>query len=119
MRFKLQIDKQKEEEVVATVHQPSELTRQIEELVRSYDGQDRIVAYTEDEMRILPFSDIECITILGGQTQAICQNGKHYRLKYRLSETVPEEWKWSRWHPVGSSESYRPLHPLPTYRCIR
>ena len=86
MRFKLQIDKQKEEEVVATVHQPSELTRQIEELVRSYDGQDRIVAYTEDEMRILPFSDIECITILGGQTQAICQNGKHYRLKYRLWE---------------------------------
>ena len=86
MKFRPQIDKEKEEEVVATVHQPSELTRQIEELVRSYDGPDRIVAYAEDEMRILPFSDIECITILGGQTQAICKDGKQYRLKYRLWE---------------------------------
>ena len=38
MRFRLIIDKTAEEEVVATVHEPSGLTRQIQELVESRGG---------------------------------------------------------------------------------
>lgn len=86
MKFKLIIDKEKPEEVVATVHAPSSLTRQIEALVRQTTEMDHIAAYDEDEIRMLSFSQIECITILGGKTYAIDLKGKHYRLKQRLYE---------------------------------
>lgn len=86
MKFKLLIDKEKDEEVVVTARQRSSLTDQIEALVLNHSGADRIAAYTEDDMRILKFSDIECITVLEGQTRAIDTSGKQYRLKLRLYE---------------------------------
>ena len=86
MKFKLIINKDAPEEVTVTAHQPSELTEQIESLVRNHENKDRIVAYTEDDMLILKFSQIECITILDGKTYIIDDKGKHYRLKLRLYE---------------------------------
>ncbi len=86
MKFTLVIDKTKEEEVVATVHRESPLTAKLENMVRSYDGSDRIPGYTEDDMKILLFSDIECITLTGGKTYAIDRKGKRYLLRYRLYE---------------------------------
>ena len=79
MRFKLAIDKTQEETVVATVHERSRLTDEMELLVR-------IAAYTEDGMRMLPFSDIECITVLDGKTYAVTRSGERCRLKLRLYE---------------------------------
>lgn len=86
MKFKLIIDAEKDEEVIATVHERSSLTDQIERLVMQYTGTDRIAAYTEDDMKMLPFADIECITILEGKTYAIDTNNRRYRLKLRLYE---------------------------------
>lgn len=86
MNFKLIIDKTKEEEVSVTVHERSALTEQIETLVMQHTGSDRIIAYTEDEMKQLSFSDIECITVLDGKTYAIDARNKRYRLKQRLYE---------------------------------
>jgi len=86
MKFKLIIDEEKDEEVVATVHNRSPLTDQIEQLVLAYSGADRIAAYTEDEVKMLLFSDIECITVLEGRTYAIDAHNKRYRLKHRLYE---------------------------------
>lgn len=86
MKFKLIIDKTKDEEVVATVHERSALTERLEALVMQHTGSDRIAAYTEDDIKILPFSDIECITVLDGKTYAIDVRGKRYRLKQRLYE---------------------------------
>ena len=86
MKFKLIINKDAPEEVTVTAHQPSELTEQIESLVRNNENKDRIVAYTEDDMLIFKFSQIECITILDGKTYIIDDKGKHYRLKLRLYE---------------------------------
>ncbi len=86
MKFKLIIDKHKDEEVVATVREPSSLTEQLEALVTAYTQTDRITAYTEEDMRILKFAEIACITVLDGKTTAIDQKGKHYRLKHRLYE---------------------------------
>ena len=86
MKFTLRIDKDAPEEVIVTAHRPSALTEQIESLVRNYENKDRIVAYTEDDMLILKFSQIECITILDGKTCAIDDQGKHHRLKQRLYE---------------------------------
>ena len=86
MKFKLIIDNTKEEEVTATVHQRTALTDSIELLVMQHTGADRIAAYTEDDVCLLPFSQIECITIFDGKTYAIDHKGTQYRLKQRLYE---------------------------------
>lgn len=86
MKFKLIIDNSKDEEVVATVHGRSTLTDEIEALVMQHAGSDRIPAYTEDDMKLLKFSDMECITVLDGKTYAIDLGGRRYRLRQRLYE---------------------------------
>lgn len=86
MKFTMIIDKTKDEEVVATVHAPSPLTEKIETLVQQYSAVDRVAAYTEDDMILLPFGQIECITVLDGKTYAIDVKGTRYRLKQRLYE---------------------------------
>lgn len=86
MDFRLIIDKDRSEEVVATVHERSSLTDQIEMLVMQHAGTDRIPAYTEDDMKMLPYLEIECITIIDGKTYAIDSHGTKYRLKQRLYE---------------------------------
>lgn len=86
MKFKLIIDKTKEEEIVATVREPSALTEQIQQLVLEYTGTDRITAYGEDDTKILKFQEIVCITVQDGKTYAVDVTAKQYRLKQRLYE---------------------------------
>ena len=86
MKYKLIIDKNAEEEVVATVHAPSSLTQQIETLVCNYSGADSIMGYSDDEMRKLSFQDIECITIVARKVMAIDTRGNQYRLQDRLRD---------------------------------
>ena len=86
MKFKLIIDKEKDEEVVATVHERTAMTDEIEALILKYAGADRIPAYTENDMKMLAFSDMECITVLDGKTYAIDSKNQRYRLKQRLYE---------------------------------
>lgn len=86
MKYKLVIDREADEEIVAVVHAPSSLTQQIENLVRSYAGEDYIMGYREDEMRKLAFSEIACITVLDRRVTAIDENGCHYRIQERLRE---------------------------------
>lgn len=86
MKFTLIIDKQKDEEVVATVHERTALTDEIEALVMKFAGADRIPAYRDDDMKMLSFSDIECVTVLDGKTYAIDSKNQRYRLRQRLYE---------------------------------
>ena len=86
MKFSLIIDKNQEEEVIVRVHNPSALTEQIEALVLAHNQTDRITAYTEDDLRILKFSQIECITVLGRKVIAIDESGIHYSLRDRLRD---------------------------------
>ena len=88
MEFKLIIDKEQPESVLVTAHAPSELTRQIEELVRQQASEDRLCGYNEetDEFCMLPLSRIQCITVRSSKTYAIDRDGTHYRLKQRLYE---------------------------------
>ena len=86
MKYKLIIDKTKEEEIIAVVHAPSSLTQQIENLVFSFSGLDSIVGYRDDEMRKLLFSEIECITILDRKVIAIDGEGNHFLLRNRLRD---------------------------------
>ena len=86
MKFSLIIDETKEEEITATVHSRSSLTEKIEILVMQYSGADRIPVFTEDEIKILPFQEIECIFSENGKTFVTDSSGKKYRIKMRLSE---------------------------------
>ena len=86
MKYKLIIDKTAEEEIVATVHAPSVLTQQIENLVCSFTGTDSIMGFLEDEMRKLPFSEIECITVIDRKVYAIDREGTRYRIHERLRD---------------------------------
>ena len=86
MRYKLIIDKNAEEEIIAVVHAPSSLTQQIENLVCSFSGSDSIMGYRDDEMRWLAFGEIECITILDRKVIAIDTGGNRFLLKNRLRD---------------------------------
>ncbi len=86
MKFKLIIDKEKDEEVVATVHSRTALIDEIEALIQQYAGTDRIPGYTEDDIKMLRVSEIECVTVLDGKTYAIDRKNRQYRLRQRLYE---------------------------------
>ena len=86
MKYKLIIDKDAEEEIIAIVHGPSSLTQQIENLVCGFSGADNIMGYRDEEMRKLAFSEIECITVLDRKVIAIDISGNHFLLRNRLRD---------------------------------
>ncbi len=86
MKFRIVIDTEAEEEIVATVHERSELTDHIETMVLESTGDHRIAAWFADELVWLSIADIECITVLDGKTYAIDGQNRRCRLKQRLYE---------------------------------
>ena len=84
MKYRLIIDKDAQEEIIAVVRAPSALTQQIENLVCSFSGTDSLMGYRDDEMRRLSFSEIECITVLDRKVIAIDTRGNRYRVQDRL-----------------------------------
>ena len=86
MKYKLIIDKEAEEEIIAIVHAPSSLTQQIENLICSVSGADCLMGYRDDEMRKLMVSEIECITVLDRKVIAIDTEGNRYRIQDRLRD---------------------------------
>ena len=86
MKYKLIIDKDADEEIIAKVHAPSSLTEQIENLVCSFSGAESIMGYNDDEMKKLLFSEIECITVVDKKVIAIDTNSNRFSLKERLRD---------------------------------
>ena len=92
MKFKLNIDRNKEERVEATLHGKGDFSYRLEELVLGYSGEDSVMAYTEDDIKELKYRDIECVTVIDSKTYAIDTAGDRYRLKmrlYEISEILP------------------------------
>ena len=86
MKYKLIIDKNADEEIIAIVRAPSALTQQIENLVCSFSGTDNIFGFSDTEKRRLSFQEIECITVIDRKVIAVDTDGKHYRLQERLCD---------------------------------
>ena len=86
MKFRLIIDKNSEEEIVATVREESDLVQKLEALVMEYNGADKIIAFSEDDTVFLSFDEIECITVSDGKTYAITCTGERLNLRRRLYE---------------------------------
>ena len=95
MKFNLIIDKTKDEELTLTVHSRSELVDRIEAIIAEQNDSDKLVACNNEEMRLLSFSDIECITVIDGRTWAVDTHGTKLRLKkrlYELEEMLPSHF---------------------------
>ncbi len=86
MKYRIIIDKEAEEEIIAIVHAPSSLTQQIENLVCSFSGADSIVGYKDEEIRDLSFDEIECITVIDRKVIGIDTSGSHYRIQSSLRD---------------------------------
>ena len=86
MKYILKLDQTAEESVTVVAHIPSALTEQIENLVLSYKGEDKISVWSEDEMIQLSFSEIECIAVIDRKVIAIDKNNVRYRVPKRLFE---------------------------------
>lgn len=86
MRYRLLIDKDAEEEIIAVVHGPSSLTQQIEDLVCSFSGADSVMGYRDDEMCKLSFREVECITVLDRKVIAIDTRGNRFLIRSSLRD---------------------------------
>ena len=92
MIFKLQLDQNHEEEIVATVHQRTPLIDEIERLVTQDSLTDQIPGYEEDAIVIIDLKEIDCFYVEEERTYAHCQNGKQYLIRkrlYELEKTLP------------------------------
>ena len=86
MKYKLIIDKDAEEEIIAIVHAPSSLTQQIENLVCSFSGTDYIIGHSDNGICKLSFGNIECITVIDRKVVVIDTKGNRYRIQERLRD---------------------------------
>lgn len=86
MIFKLQIDKNREEEITATVHRRTPLIDEIEKLVLQENITDKIPGYSEYEITMLDIGQVECFYVETDKTYASYINGERYLIKKRLYE---------------------------------
>ncbi len=88
MKFVLNVNRSIDEAIRADVHRRSVFTERLEQLVMEYNGDDSITVYTDDEIKLIGFKDIECVTVIDGKTYVIDLRGKQYRIRYRLYEAA-------------------------------
>ena len=86
MKFQLTISPDGEESVHVTVKRKNDLATEIEKLCLAYNGLDKIPVYADDEVQLMDFDNITCLTVQDNKTYAIdLQNQKHL-VKMRLYE---------------------------------
>ena len=88
--FRLFIDRDRPEEVTATVHARTPLVDEIERLVLQNSLSDQIPGYVEDEILMLNVGEIECFVVEGEKTYAIYSDRKRYLIRKRLYELEKE-----------------------------
>lgn len=86
MKFKLIIDNERDEELVLTSHSANEFTAKIENLVLSYNGNDELSVFTDDESTSIKIEEIECVTVIDRKTYIIGRAGSKYRTHMKLFE---------------------------------
>lgn len=96
MKFRIVIDKEKEEEVVARVHARTPLIDQLEELVSGDKNAEEIMGYDQDEIIKLRVKDVESFYIEDGKTYAAYCDKRRYRVRlhlYELEAILPKDFK--------------------------
>ncbi len=96
MKFRIIIDKEHEEEIVARVHQRTPLLDEIEAMVSNVETVKEIVGYDDGDIKILQVKDVESFYIENGKTYAGCVDGKRFVVKkalYELEEILPTHFR--------------------------
>lgn len=96
MKFRIIIDKEIEEEIIAKVHKKTHMIDEIEALVTGAGTADEIVGYDEDDIKLLKLYDIEAFYIEDGKTYAVYADKKKYRVKmhlYELEAILPNHFR--------------------------
>ncbi len=96
MIFKLFIDREKPEEVTATVHERTSLIDEIERLVLQDCTENQLPGYVEDEILMLQIPQIECFIVENERTYAVYSDGKRYLVRkrlYELEQQLPENFE--------------------------
>lgn len=86
MKFQLTISPTQEESVHVTVKKHNDFCAEIEKLCLAYNGADNIPVYADDEVQLLSFENITCLTVADGKTYAVDLQGKRHLVKMRLYE---------------------------------
>ena len=86
MIFRLFIDRNCQEEVIANVHARTPLIDEIERLVIQDSMPDQLPGYTDDEITMLEISEIECFAVEHDKTFAVYRDGRKYLIRKRLYE---------------------------------
>lgn len=84
MKFKLIIDSNHDEEIVATVKEKTSLIEYIQSLVE--DSEDGLVGYLDNQIIKLDINEIECIYTQDNKTYCVYSDSKIYQIKKRLYE---------------------------------
>ena len=71
MKFRLTIHPDIEEELAVSVKKDSALINKAKELVSEYNGEGKIIAFTEDDIKLLSPSEIECVMVNDGFSAAL------------------------------------------------
>lgn len=88
MNFLLKLCPYEEEQVTVQVHERSELTEQIEQLVRQWDGDTGLTVTDGGRQCLsrLSYKQIACIAVISGKTVIIDDNGTEFYSRLRLYE---------------------------------
>ncbi|MBQ7765297.1 MAG: LytTR family transcriptional regulator [Lachnospiraceae bacterium] len=96
MKFRIVIDKEREEEIVARVHQRTPLIDELEALVIADGTVGQITGYDENDIKMLDINEVESFYVEGGKTYASYSDKKQYRVKmhlYELEAVLPKEFE--------------------------
>ncbi|MBE6758595.1 MAG: LytTR family transcriptional regulator [Ruminococcaceae bacterium] len=96
MKFRILIDREKDEEIVARVHERTPLIDEIEELVSRWERTGEIVGYIGEDIVMLDLGDVEAFYIESGRTYAACADGNKYRIRmplYELEAILPGSFR--------------------------
>ncbi len=96
MKFRIIIDREKEEEIVARVHEKTPLLDDIEELIRTAGGDDGVTGYDGDDIQPLKIREVEAFYVENGKTYAAYSDGRQYRVKmhlYELEAVLPGDFR--------------------------
>lgn len=81
MKYRLIIDESKEESIIITAHEKSELINQIEKLINN--NSFKLIGYKDNEMYPLNLLDVYCFYTLDGKIIAITKD-EEYSVRERI-----------------------------------
>ena len=86
MVFKLFLDENCQEEVIANVHGRTPLINEIERLILQDNLPNQMPGYSRDEITMLEIGEIECFIVENEKTFALYPDKKRYLVRKRLYE---------------------------------